>query len=206
MDPANVSLKADRRRARVRRLRGEGLSIREIANQVRASPGTVHSDLQKGGEDPQPLAHIQDADGRPVAGAEANNRRAEKHGGHSPARVNPRAKELAEAATVAVPRLQDPEFAPSVRAWSRAEAAVELISEWLGDHGGPLDPDGVPWPAVKSLLAFEARASAERVRLGLDPLSRARLDRDQAAVEHRFDVPALVAEGRQALAARNGGE
>ena len=106
----------------------------------------------------------------------------------------------------AAPYLASEHFAPAVRAWARAEAAVELVGEWLSEYG-LLDLDGKPWPAVETMLKFERRASEERSRLGLDPTSRAKLERDAAdAARGRFDLEGLVTEGRKALAARNGGE
>jgi hypothetical protein len=135
---------------------------------------------------------------------EPGNSLAVKHGATSPARVNPRAEEIAEQAISAVPYLGAEDFAPALRAWARAEASLELLAEWVDRHG-LLDDEGKPQPWVSTLLRFERLAAGHRTRLGLDPASRARLERELAeAAKGRFDVKALIDEGRKTLA-RNGG-
>lgn len=129
-----------------------------------------------------------------------------KHGATSPARVNPRAEEIAEQAVEAVPYLGTPDFRPALRAWSRAEASLELLAEWVDRHG-LLDTEGKPQPWVSTLLRFERLAASHRARLGLDPASRAKLEREIAeAARGRFDLDALLAEGRKALQARQAEE
>jgi hypothetical protein len=104
-----------------------------------------------------------------------------------------------------VPYLATPDFLPAVRAWARAEASVSLIAEYLDEHG-LLGEDGRPRPAVETLLKFERLATTHRSRLGLDPSARARLERELAeAAKGRFDLEALLAEGRAALQRRPGG-
>lgn len=112
-----------------------------------------------------------------------------RHGAYSPRHVEPLAAELVELV------LADPECAhahagrwrPALWAWARAEAQVQLLSEYLakaaeetGDGVGDLDKDRVR-SAYLLLHRAEARADRSRARLGLDPLSAARLGRDRAA-------------------------
>ena len=72
-------------------------------------------------------------------------------------------------------------------AFARAEAQVQLLTEYLikagedaGNGIGDLDAERVK-AAYLLLHRAEARAMSGRTRLGLDPLSAARLGRDQAA-------------------------
>ena len=108
------------------------------------------------------------------------NSLARKHGAFSPAVIDPVARDLAVAIKEQVTYLNDPSYDAAVRAWSRAEAQVLILSEYI-DKYDALDEDGVPRPALSALKDFENRAARERTRLGLDPLSRAQLGRDVMA-------------------------
>ena len=141
----------------------------------------------------------------------AGNQVAAVHGAHSERRVAPLAAEIERGAR-ALPSwpdyLDEPTYAPAVAAWCRAEAIVELLWRWLGEQD-PLDAlastsesttdveefrggsrSRTKGRRVESVLAqlarWEATAARHRQRLGLDPLSRARLGRDHAAA--RVDV------------------
>jgi hypothetical protein len=123
-----------------------------------------------------------------------------KHGARSPRRVDPLAAAIveaaldlarAEASTTAF--LLDASYGPALRAWAVCEARCELVRAWLADHGG-LDGvagDGEIRPAADLLTRLENQALKHRERLGLDPLSRARLGRDVAA--GRLDVALAMA-------------
>lgn len=111
-----------------------------------------------------------------------------KHGAYSPRRVEPLAEELVESTLAAAADrgsvtayLSEPSYRPSLWAWARAEAKVQLLTEWLMDRGGDLDEDGEVRSAAALLERVERRAVTLRARLGLDPLSRAKLGRDVAA-------------------------
>ncbi len=106
------------------------------------------------------------------------------HGAWSPRRVDPLATELVEQMADLDYLVSDPSYRPALWAWAR----VQLISEWLDEHG-PLDDDGTPRPALDALHRFERLAADARSRLGLDPLSRARLGRDVTAA--KFDLARL---------------
>jgi hypothetical protein len=83
-------------------------------------------------------------------------------------------------------------------AWARAEAQCQLLTEYIsekaeavGDGIGDLDDDRVK-AAYLLLHRAEARAMSGRARLGLDPLSQARLGRDRAAAS--VDMAQLMAQ------------
>ncbi len=112
-----------------------------------------------------------------------------QHGAYSPRKVDPLARELVDQV------LADPEasaaHAPRYRlalwAWARAEAQAQLLTEYLskaaeatGDGVGDLELERVR-SAYLLLHRAESRATTQRTRLGLDPLSAARLGRDRAA-------------------------
>jgi hypothetical protein len=113
------------------------------------------------------------------------------HGAYSPRKVDPLAAELVEQAIAVTDYLAEPAYRPALWAWGRAEARVQLLEEWLAEHG-QLDDDGKPRPATELLEKLERRAAAERVQLGLTPLARARLGRNVAAAH--VDLARLWAE------------
>lgn len=108
-----------------------------------------------------------------------------RHGAYSPRRVEPLAQELVDVvlADPSTAYLQAARWRPAVWAWARAEARCQLLGEWLMDRADPagLDEAGDITPALRALSKWESIALHHRGRLGLDPLSAARLGRDQAA-------------------------
>lgn len=121
------------------------------------------------------------------------------HGAYSERRVGPLAQEildgllaLATTAESSVPWLAEPSYRPALAAWSRAEARVQLLEAWLAEHGGDVDEEGEVRGAAAFLARCEARAESLRSKLGLDPLSRARLGRD-VAVAGRVDLAQVLA-------------
>lgn len=107
-----------------------------------------------------------------------------KHGGYSAAVVTPRAREIASALAGTLPGYltTDPAYAPAVEAYSVVLARIERVSAWLEQQAGEgipeIDADGRVRGAMDLLLRLERQAADHRARLGLDPLSRARLGRD----------------------------
>lgn len=104
-----------------------------------------------------------------------------KHGAYSDRKVNPRAdrfvEDLVEYSRVepTMEHLTRPEMLPAIRAWARAEAAVEMITEYLdslNDWTGRTKRGSAAW---SRLDVVEGRAERLRDRLGLDPQARARL-------------------------------
>lgn len=108
-----------------------------------------------------------------------------RHGAYSPRRVDPLAAELVDLvlADPTCAYLQAARWRAGLWAWARAEARVQLLTEWLADHGEGVDSDGSIAPALTALRMWEVRASNARSRLGLDPLSAARLGRDVTAAQ-----------------------
>lgn len=144
-----------RRRARARRLRGEGLSVREIAKRLGVSVSTAHADVSHGAPALAPVANIQDAEGRPVAGAEAGNTRAITHGVNSERRIAPlREKHVAEL-RVSYPRLDGRRLVLLADRLARIEAA----SAWLDSQEGIVrDENGEVFAVVKELERWTSRA------------------------------------------------
>jgi len=110
---------------------------------------------------------------------EAGHELSTRHGAWSPRRVEPLTAEIAQAALDGVAWLSEPTFGPAVWAWARAEARCQLLAEYLADQG-PLEDDGRPRPALEAAARQERIAAEARGRLGLDPTSRARLERELA--------------------------
>lgn len=131
---------------------------------------------------------------------EPGNELSTRHGGYSPRKVDPLATELVQLvlAEAGTGHLQRPEYRPALWAWGRSEAQVQLLAEYLakrgeatGDGVGDL-ADEATKAAYLLLHRAETRANTLRTRLGLDPLSRARLGRDTAAGQ--LDAARLMAE------------
>lgn len=127
------------------------------------------------------------------------NEMAVKHGAFSPRRVDPLAADLIERmlADAGAPGsttgyLLEASFQPALWSWARAEARCQLVSEWLWDNGGDIEPNGEVRKAAEYLRRWEAQALKHREQLGLSPLARARMGRDVAA--GRVDMARVMAE------------
>lgn len=128
------------------------------------------------------------------------------HGAHSKRKVDPLAAELVRSMLddAAMAYLHAPHWRPALWAWARAEAQAQLLTEYLlkaaedaGDGVGDLDVDRVK-TAYLLLHRAETRATTQRTRLGLDPLSAARLGRDKtAAAVDMAQLMKLAAEQAQ---------
>lgn len=114
-----------------------------------------------------------------------------RHGAYSPRRVDPVAAELVEYAVEVAPYLADPGYALALHAWADAEARAQLLRAYVDEHG-LLDEKGRPRPCVGDLHRFERRAAEARTRLGLDPLSRAKLGKDVTGAQ--VDLARLMAQ------------
>lgn len=135
---------------------------------------------------------------------EKGNLLARKHGAFSRRIVDPVAEEVIAEAVEVAPYLDRPEFRPAVEAWARSEAQARLVDDWIQAHG-LFDEEGNPTISIGSLVAIERLAKENRAALGLDPASRAKIEKDLALVRgSRGDLEALAASGRAALEARNG--
>lgn len=132
---------------------------------------------------------------------EPGNTAALQHGAFSPRFIDPLAADLVRLVLEdpQVGYLTAPAYRPALWAWARAEAQAQLLVEYLaragqesGDGVGDLDLDRVR-TAYLLLHRAESRADRSRARLGLDPLSRARLGKDVAQAK-AADAAAIMAE------------
>lgn len=122
---------------------------------------------------------------------EKNNTLSLKHGAHSERSLAPIAEAWVKTALEQAPYLRDPSYEPALLAWARFEAKCDLLHDWI-DTNGLIDEAGQATPAAKLLPTYEGRAAALRATLGMDPISRAKLQRDAAATQ--VDLAALMAE------------
>lgn len=131
---------------------------------------------------------------------EPGNELSTRHGAYSPRKVEPLAETFVDVvlADEGAAHVHARLYRPALWAWARAEAQVQLLTEYLAKAGevsedgvGDLDQEAVR-AAYLLLHRAEARAMSGRSRLGLDPLSRARLGKDVAAGQ--LDTARLMAE------------
>jgi hypothetical protein len=130
-----------------------------------------------------------------------------RHGAWSARLVEPRAVEIAEEllADDGVAYLRQPRWAAAVAAWARCEARCQLVAEYLvslvgeGQLGDLEDPKVAA--AYRLLDRFEASATQQRGRLGLDPLSASKIGRDTAASS--LDVAKIMSELHHMQQAKN---
>jgi hypothetical protein len=101
------------------------------------------------------------------------------HGGYSSRKVDPQATAIIERLREAEPSWIQVVDDAALAAWARAEARCQIVGDWVSEHG-ELDAKGRPTGAAVFLVRLERVAADLRGRLGLDPLSRARLGRDTA--------------------------
>jgi len=131
----------------------------------------------------------------------AGNDAAATHGAWSPRLYEPIGEELYREYVAGHPQLED--YAEALAALCRIEARVLLLDKHLAESG-LVDKRGKfrdrPLALYRSL---EGQAMALRGRLGLDPMSQAKLavDRAQAAATASA-LPSVRDAGRAALAAR----
>lgn len=128
----------------------------------------------------------------------AENFAAKKHGAYSSRVVTPLAAEIANAVCVARTDLQAPEMQPAVLAYARTEAQLEVLTAFVDMHGAIDEDTGEPSAAEKYRLRIDTQAANHRSRLGLDPLSKAKLGKDIASTQ--LDLSVILA---QLNAARN---
>jgi hypothetical protein len=127
---------------------------------------------------------------------EPGNVAAIRHGAFSERRIAPLADRARAGLLDAAPWLDSPAFSPAVDAWARVEARAALVGAYV-DENGPLDDEGRPRAATELLVRLERLALALRQAVGLDPASRARIERDLAAGVRDLDLSDAIAEGRR---------
>lgn len=118
---------------------------------------------------------------------EKNNTLALKHGAHSERALAPIAEAWVKTALEQAPYLRDPSYEPALLAWARFEAKCDLLHDWI-DNNSLIDANGHATPAAKLLPTYEGRAAALRATLGMDPISRAKLQKDSAAAQIDYSI------------------
>jgi len=132
--------------------------------------------------------------------AKPGNMLAAKHGAWSPRTVDPLVSQLvADTLDLAgqpgssTAYLSEPSYRPALNAWAIAEVRAGLFASVLAEHDNGECPGCDKCKAWDDgLHRWSTSAANHRQRLGLDPLSRARLGRDVAAAT--VDVAALMAK------------
>ncbi len=131
------------RRGRVRELREQGLSLRQIGRRLGVHRSTVERDLLVPAPDAVP--------GRPVPNAAAaDNSRALKHGLYSERRIAPVREAHARDLAVRYPDL-DPG-----RRFTEAQrrSMIELASDWLDERGLVKNDEGQVFDVASKLAAW----------------------------------------------------
>lgn len=148
------------------------------------------------------------------------NEVATRHGIYSPRKVDPLATSLVEALLEDedVSYLRAASYRTSLWAWGRAEATVQLLVEYVeqagglgealvdrgeetseethnGGHSRRVSSSVRTASVLTALDRAERHAQTCRARLGLDPLSRARLGRDVASAG--ADLVQLLTSARE---------
>lgn len=108
--------------------------------------------------------------------------KSKKHGAYSDRVITPLAAEIANVVCEARADLQAPEMQPAVLAYARSEAQLELLTAYVDEHGAVTDA-GELTSAEKHRLRLDTQTANHRSRLGLDPLSKAKLGKDIAATQ-----------------------
>jgi hypothetical protein len=128
-----------------------------------------------------------------------------QHGAMSERKLAPIAEELERGIVEVAPWCARPAFQPAVRAWAIAEAACELYRAWFKERG-LWDGDGEPLPGLVRWDRAEARASALRKRLSIDPSSFAsflsKLATTSAITDNVEGLAEVQREGREIVRAR----
>lgn len=133
------------------------------------------------------------------------NQLAARHGAYSPVVVEPVAAALlAEVfADPALGYLDQPAYAPVVRSWATAQARCELFGTWLFEQ--PIEQQIVPArngtkAPLDVWLSMVRTATALADRIGLTPLSRAKLGRDVTAAQVQAGIAHLQQTGADLVA------
>lgn len=124
----------------------------------------------------------------------AGNTAAVAHSAYSERSISPLAAAIANKTASELPYLNDPSYREAILAWARVSARVELLERFVDEHG-QLDETGAVRGAANLLVKLQTTQSNLSARLGLDPLSRAKLGKDIAATG--VDLAAFVANERQ---------
>ncbi|OZD82916.1 hypothetical protein CH260_12725 [Rhodococcus sp. 05-2256-B2] len=87
--------------------------------------------------------------------------------------------------------LREPSYEAALVDWAQSEARIEQGERFLAENGGDYGDGGGIKGVANYLIRLRAHTLKVRERLGLDPLSRSKLQRDQAATQ--VDLASLMA-------------
>lgn len=106
-----------------------------------------------------------------------------RHGAYSPRCIDDRAQEVAEQllADDGVAFLREPAYRAALWRYAQRQARADLLHAFLLEHGEDCQGCRKCEGLEKRWREFDTAADKASQRLGLDPLSRARLGRDVAA-------------------------
>ena len=118
---------------------------------------------------------------------EQGNNYALRHGARSERRVSVVAQQILEGLleNPETPRYlgEDSSYGPALTAWATAEARVSLINAYLDEQGLEKAFSGKGW-MLEASRKWSVTAANLRTRLGLDPVSRAKILRDLSAARY----------------------
>jgi hypothetical protein len=150
----------------------------------------------EGGEPRHPWAENPDLSRRPPF--EPGNELQLKHGANSERHLAPIAAELEREIVDLAPWCARPAFKAAVTAWAWAEATCELYRAHFKERG-LWDAADEPLPGLVRWDRAEARASALRKRLALDPAALGSLLSKLTSVESSGGTGTLAQQEMQAL-------
>lgn len=121
------------------------------------------------------------------------------HGAYSRQRTDPIARRFIDelAQDPGLEYLQAPRFHAALWAWASTMAKVELLTEWVDsmDIQHAADSAAGKTSALELLRKWMATAQTQAARIGLDPLSAARLGKDIAGAR-QADAATLLTQAR----------
>lgn len=138
---------------------------------------------------------------------EPGNDVAVTHGANSPAKVEPRARELAPLILEANPHLDPVRDGAAVFRYSVALARIERVYAWLAEREDAVFDDteaGTTHGVYERLERWERQADAAEERLAIAPLTRARLGLDQLRGARAAEEAEAAREARERLDVRAG--
>jgi hypothetical protein len=100
---------------------------------------------------------------------------------------------LAQLPDSPVSYLRDPSYLPEIEGWALAQVQERLVATWLEEHG-VIGEDGQPRAAVEVRRRLGEQAAGARSRLGLNPVSRAKLVGQLASATRDVAAAAAHAE------------
>lgn len=137
------------------------------------------------------------------------NLAAAQHGAYSPRTVEPRARAYVDevASDPATAYLTQPRFATALHSWAQSCARVDLVQEYVDRLGVEESMQAGRGQVSPMELLAKLSAGRDRVaaRLGLDPLSAARLGKDIAQGAQASAAGVLTALRAEHEAAAGGG-